>query len=258
MANRQNSVYEQVLKQFTFEGDQEDILQLHELTKMIASTPTGQRVLQDALNLQTPLIVSFCDGFKDKGTRGMFLWREQAVRLVKIDKNLPEMTDNDRIRVQIKMANIMAHELQHYIDYPRNQWLNKNAHTSNEEILALVLCEMSAFKSGDSVECELRTQNGMRAQWMPKTPDEWKEVMTRVLSGKNRRIKDYICNCRKVAQDRGVPFEQRLPSREFYHGVTDFLKKTNINMGVTEAMLCVSQSQKLLPMAKHVKTSRDR
>ena len=258
MANNKNSVYEQVLQQFTFEGDKKDVLQLQRLIGMIASVPAGQRVLQDALNRKALLTISFCDGFADKDTKGMFLWREQAIKLVRFDRNLPEKTKTAWAQVKIKMANVMAHELQHYVDYPHNMWLNKNAHVVNEGLLALALCEMSAFSTGDSVEYELRTKRGMPIRWMPKTPDEWKRVMLRVLSGQNRTIKDYMNKARKAAQKRGVSFEQKLPSKEFYQGVTDFLKRMNIDMSFVEAMVCVGQSQKLLPMVTHSKPSLDR
>ena len=258
MPNEKNSVYEQVIQQFTFEGDERDIVQLQELASMIASVPSGQGVLQDALNRKTPLTISFCDGFKDKGTKGMFLWREQAIKLVRLDTELPRKMEKKLIEVKIKMSNIMAHELQHYVDRPFNKWLDKNAYTLNEGILSIVLCEMSAFKTGDSVETELRTLRGMPIRWMPKTPDDWNMVMLRVLSGDNKKMKWYIDRRRQMAQKMSISFEQKLPSKEFYQGVTDYLNKMNIPMNFTEAMLCVSQSQKLLPPLTPYKPSKDR
>ena len=258
MTGKKNSVYEQAIQQFTFEGDKKDVSQLQELIEMIAYTPAGQRVLQDALDRKTPLAISFCEGFKDKDTKGMFLWREQAIKLVRFDTNLPRKTGKDLIEVKIKMANIMAHELQHYVDFPRNVWLNRSVHVANEGLLALALCEMSAFSTGDSVECALRTERGMPVRWMPKTPDEWKKVMTSVLLGQNKTIKDYMNKCRKNAKEHGASFEQKLPSKEFYQGVTDFLKKMNIDMSCMEAMLRVGQSQQLLPMKTSSKTRSDR
>jgi len=256
--NKKDLVYNQALQQFIFEGNKEDILQLHELIRMITSVPAGQRVLQDALNRATPLVISFCNGFKNKNTKGMFMWRDQAVRLVRFYTNLSKKSENMQIATRIEMADIMAHELQHYIDYPHNVWLDKNAHVVNEKILALVLCEMSAFSAGSSVECELRAQRGMPVRWMPKTAEEWKEVMAQGLSGQNRRLKGYINDCRKVLQERGIPVEQKMPSKEFYQGVTDFLKRMNISMSFTEAMSCVGQSQKLLPTVTRSKTRLDR
>lgn len=255
MANEKNSLYEQVIQQFTFEGDERDIVQLQELVSMIASVPSGQRVLQDALNRKTPLTISFCDGFEDKNTKGIFLWRERAVRLVRLNKNLPE---TDQIKAKLEMSNIMAHELQHYVDKPFNKWLDQNAYTLNEGILSIVLCEMSAFKTGDSVETELRTLRGMPIIWMPKTPGDWKKAMSRALSGDNKRIKWYIDRRHRMAQKISISFEQKLPSKEFYQGVTDYLNKLNIPMNFTEAMLCVIQSQKLLPLSTPYKPSKDR
>lgn len=258
MSNEKNSIYKQILQQFTFEGDEKDIVQLQELVSMIASVPSGQRVLQDAVDRNSPLTISFCDGFKDKGTKGIFLWHEQAIKLVRFDKDLLEKTEKVQLEAKIKMANVMAHELQHYVDFPQNTLLNRNAHVANEGVLAVVLCEMSAFSTGDSVECELRTQHGMPVRWVPKTPDEWKKVMSRVLSGENKNIKDYIDKCRASARKHNVSFEQKMPSMEFYQVVTNFFKKRHIDMSFEEAMLCVSQSQKLLPMATCSKTKQDR
>ena len=258
MVNKKNSIYEQALQQFTFEGDKEDVLRLHELLGLIASVPTGQGVLQEAVNRNTPLTISFCDGFEDKSTKGMFLWKESAIKLVRFDKNFLEKAEKVQLEAKIKMANIMAHEIQHYVDFPLNTWLDNNAHVINEGLLALVLCEMSAFASGDSVECELRADRGMPERWMPKTPDEWKKVMSCVLSGENKRIKDYMNKYRRRVQKKGVSFEQKMPSKEFYQGVTDFFKKMHIDMSFTEAMLCVGQSQKLLPMATRSKTRSGR
>ena len=250
MSNEKNSAYEQALQQFTFEGDEKDIAQLHELIGMIASVPTGQRLFQDVLNRKTPLIVSFCDGFADKGVLGKFLSREQAVRLVKMNVN--------NIQDKIRMVNVLAHELQHHVDEPRNGYLFQNAHTMNEKILSMVLCEISAFWTGDSVESELRTLRGLPVKWMPKTPDDWKTVMSKALSGDNKWMKGYIDRRRAVGQKGDNSFEQKVPSKEFCQGVTDYFNKMNIPMNFAEAMLCVSQSQKLSPPVRPCQPSRDR
>ena len=146
---------------FRFWGTQDEIKELHELMKMVASTSRGQKLLSDLKqgHGKIPTIdFEIEEVAKLLSYSGCF--RENEISLVRI-ATFPEMKPRVKTKVKIQMATVLAHELQHCINRQRDNQLFKNVGNRDELIAAQVMEETSALMTEEQVGFELRAQNNL-------------------------------------------------------------------------------------------------
>ena len=134
--------------------------------------------------------------------------------------------------------------------------MDKNARTPNELMLAEGLCEMSAYMKGDQINKELRSNYGLLKKIIvngkeytedvkPRSATDRKKAMDRALSGNNPHLKKYMTRkCQELV------IEPTASAAVFRQNVQHFLQELNVPMSFEEALICVGQCTKLLPMAK--------
>ena len=260
------------LKCLQYAGTAEEVQEIKKLLQMVASTPTGQKILKDNELIDMPTTLSFVSSF-ESGIRGRFSWLRDtntcAIQLLKVATNLPEMTEEMRLKAQILMAIGLAHELQHRADVFKNNQLSINASNINESVVAVTLCEIHAFTNGDQVGKELRAQHDMLDKIVvhgqefvesiaPPSIDRKKRAFTCIFLGKNPTFKRYMNSIRRrTAKHKYPPFDFNR-TLAFRTGVENYLQEMQIPMSYDEVMQLVTQSVKLLPAAKIQSEKRDR
>ena len=120
-----NKLFREQLKQiFSLEGNADEMAELQEVLQMIASVPTGQKLLQKIIAKGKSAKISFVPFFEKEepnwSTKGQFYRNESSITILKIDTDLPDMTRKTRLQSKLMMARTLAHELQHHLDIDRN------------------------------------------------------------------------------------------------------------------------------------------
>ena len=190
---------------FRFWGTQDEIKELHELMKMVVSTPCGQKLLLDLKRgRKMPEIAFESEEIAEAMNRaGCFC--EGKIRLVRI-AILPEMKPRVKTKVKIQMASTLAHELQHCINLPRDNQLFKNAGNRDELIAAQVMEETSALITENQVGFELRAQNNLLENlYVYHHPGAAKNVFRVVESPKDPMYIQY--GGKEIREERIAPAE---------------------------------------------------
>ena len=264
--------YEEALKYIQITGSPDEVQTLQEVLQMIVSTSAGRQIVQGLAARGETIPLFFVEDLKEKDAEfdfklnGTFSSRDNSVKLLKEPTTLSEKSIHSRI----KMARLLAHELQHSADDEKNKWLSSYAANIDESVLVDVLAEAHAILQEDQLKRELFFQydlfdkkdtgeKGGPESVDPLPADRCKKAMERALSGSVPLFKKYMNRIRKIKAQKKYEVRNFRETMAFRNNVEYYLKKMlNSDMSFDEAMLWVKQSIKLLPAVKTKLTDRDK
>lgn len=143
----------EALKRFRFLGPSEDVSMLQKIVEILATVPSGRGILDKIGEMNKKIPVYFDRNLKNAG--GAYNFVTKRIRILPIDINIPEMTEQQRFKALCLMTQVLAHELQHVINLSSVRKMRESARDLDELTMALRLDEASAYLSSKRVEMEL-------------------------------------------------------------------------------------------------------
>ena len=137
------SNYRKILKCIKFNGSSKEVLQLKSLFLLLCATPAGRTIIQKVLNTNNKTIEL---SFNKKLTNsGYFHFESHAIEITHIATDIPEMTKEQKLKSQIMMARILAHELQHVATSSVSEQMLASANNLKDYSFACRLSEANAY-----------------------------------------------------------------------------------------------------------------